>query len=1538
MDAPTSKVDWSSGSVRLLTEERPWPETGRPRRAAVSSFGISGTNAHVILEQAPADTTAALPDDRPLAWPLSGRTRPALRAQAARLAEHLARHPGLTTADVAHTLARRPVFGHRAVAIGTGRGELLAATAALTSDPDPEPSVEEGTPQARTVFVFPGQGAQWPGMGRELYAAFPDFARSLDETLEELGRHLPASSDGRDTGSAAGDWRAMLWDGDESTSRRTELAQPLLFAIGIALARLLEQCGLTPDLVIGHSVGELAAAQVAGVLSPEDAARLVIARSRLMGALPEGGAMLAVRATETEVAPLLAGDAAIAAVNGPRAIVISGSAAAVAEAAARLTSAGHDTEPLKVSHAFHSALMEPMLEEFERVAEGITVGTPRIPLLSNLTGHTADGDFGTPAYWARHVRQTVRFADGIRSSAAAGARRYVVLGPDGGLTNLITQCLDTPDTEAERYVTTPILRRSAPEAASLLTALAAMHTAGARVRWDGLPTGGRLADVPTYPFQHERFWLPEPPGRGDVTGAGLDAVEHPMLGAMVTLPESDGVVLTGRLSLRTHPWLADHQVAGRVLLPASGFVELAVQAGDQVGCAGIRELTLHELLVLPRSGAVDLRVVVSGTEADADTRSLAISSRRADADEGASWTLHAQGALTDDDAPGTETLAQWPPAGAEAVDVTDGYADLAELGYEYGPAFQGVRSLWRREEEIFAEVAMPEDTNPAVTGFGMHPALLDAVVHAALLAGPGEAGSIALPFAWEEIRLHAEGTSTLRVRISPAGTSGAVSVLAADTTGRPVLSVRSLTTRPVPLQETSGRTEGLYQVRWSPVPETGEGEGVWRRWADAEVGTGRYPVQGTVVFEPPAAAGDPVEGTRAAAGLVLEAVRAWLADERCSGASLLVLTRGAVALPGEDVTDLAGAAVWGLIRSAQSEHPGRFLLVDADAGVDAENLGAIIGSVAASGEPQAAVRSGVVHAARLVKAATEGEAAAPAGPGRFSGGTVLVTGGTGGLGAAVARHLVTRHGVARLVLASRRGEAAPGADALRRELGAAGALVDIVACDVTDREAVTALVAGVNGASPLTGVVHTAGVLDDGLVESLSAERLDRVLAAKADAAWYLHQATRDLDLDLFVLFSSLSGTVGGPGQANYAAANTFLDALAAHRHATGLEAVSVAWGPWEPTGGMTERLSAADSARMSAEGVRPLPVGHALALLDTAVHQPNAHLVATRWNGPALRARAVAGLLPPMLTELTAATRRRVPGNSTDDLRRRLAGLDEADRRRDVLDLVVRQVAGVLGHVGGVGVGAGVKFDDLGLDSLGAVQVRNRLALVTGLRLSATLVFDYPTSMRLAGYVYGLLFPEPAIDAPVTSTGPRVDGDPIGIVGMGCRFPGGVGSPAALWDLVASGRVGVSEFPSDRGWDVEGVYDPDPDAAGKSYVRVGGFLDDVAGFDAAFFGISPREAVAMDPQQRLLLEVVWEALEDAGIDPLGLRGSRTGVFAGVFGQDYGLAARAESFRSFEGNGGGPGVEGFMTGVLGSVVSGRVAYVLGLEGPAVSVD
>ncbi|WP_245672683.1 type I polyketide synthase, partial [Nocardia anaemiae] len=645
---------------------------------------------------------------------------------------------------------------------------------------------------------------------------------------------------------------------------------------------------------------------------------------------------------------------------------------------------------------------------------------------------------------------------------------------------------------------------------------------------------------------------------------------------------------------------------------------------------------------------------------------------------------------------------------------------------------------------------------------------------------------------------------------------------------------------------------------------------------------------------------------------VLDTVQGWLADSRLTDSRLVVVTRQAVSVADSEQVNLGHAPVWGLLRAAQAEHPGRFQLLDLDQ-PDQDPVSVATVAAAAALEPEAALRGSALFVPRLSRHAP-GTIARLSEPG-----TVLVTGGTGGLGAVIARHLVTEHGVRQLVLTSRRGLDAPGAAELRAELVELGAQVTIAACDVSDRDALAALLDTIPAEHPLVGVVHAAGTGDNGLIESITADRIDYVFRPKADAAWHLHELTRDHSLSLFMLLSSAGGLVLAAGQANYAAANVFLDALAAYRHSLGLPATSVDYGLWATATGLGGLLSEADIERIRRQGFPPLTEAEGLALFDAAISTDTAQLVALQVDPAVLRTRGEQ--IPALLRAIVPVpVRRRTRTPGVDHaFAQKLAGLSDADRHSAVLELVRSVAAGILGHTSADAIEPQRAFQELGFDSLGAVEFRNRLNSLTGLRLPATLIFDYPNAHIVAEFIGSELSGTVAVDEVVVSR-VRVDDDPIAIVAMSCRYPGGVASPEDLWRLVADGIDANGALPVDRGWDIDGIYDPEPGKAGKTYTRQGGFLYSAAEFDADFFGISPKEATMMDPQQRLLLETSWEALERAGIDPAVLRGSPTGVFTGVMYHDYAQGADLG------------------TSAAGSLVSGRVAYTLGLEGPAVSVD
>nr|WP_189244105.1 type I polyketide synthase [Planobispora rosea] len=1357
IDAPSPHVDWTAGKVELLTEAVEWPRNGHPRRAGVSSFGISGTNAHVVLEEPPAEEEGQQtePIGRPLVWPISARTPQALRDLAHRLAAHIDAHggsdsgsgPGLDPGEVAFSLATtRSVMEHRGVVVAETLDEAAAGLRAVAYG-DPA-VISAAQPGGRLAMIFTGQGAQRIHMGRQLYAAHPAFAKAFDAVRAYLQPHLDTA------------FEDVL--GDADLLARTVHTQTTTFAVEVALFRLLESWGIRPDFVAGHSIGELAVAHVAGVLSLEDACALVAARGRLMQELPEGGAMVAVAAAEEDVLPLLGEGVDIAAVNGPGSVVLSGDEAPVLALAALLAERGHRTTRLRVSHAFHSHRMEPMIERFRAVAAGLTYGEAKIPVVSTATGRLAE-DLGSPDYWTAQIRGAVRFSDAVRTLRAEGATIFLEIGPDAVLSALGPAILDE-----DEAVFVPTLRRDRPEPYELAAAVARLHARGVRVDWPGYfaPLRPRTVDLPTYPFQRQRYWLDVPKQAGEVTGYGQAAADHPLLGAVIARPDTGGAVLTGRLSPEAQPWLADHAIAGQVVVPGTALVELALRAGEETGCGLLEELTISAPLVLPARGGTAVQVVVG--ETDADGRCTVEVYGRAD---GADWTRHAAGFLAQEageQGPADFDLTSWPPAEAEPVEGVDFYRRLGELGYEYGPAFQGLKRVWRLGADLYAEVALDHADSGR---FCLHPALFDAALHANMLGD--DLDDAVLPFAWTGVRLFAAGATELRVRLT-APTPEAVSVQLADAHGAPVASVESLVARPVAVEQlATAAGDSLYRLDWQPVQAAGHAP--WTGYAQVA-----DEIPETVVFSVPAAAeGAMPDAVHSTVAATLDVVRDWLADERYAASRLVVALQ-----PRDPRAALVSSAVTGLVRAAQGEHPGRIQLLH----LDPEAAGHLDSAVA-SEEPELAVRDGRLLAPRIVPAGATGSGA-PWDPD----GTVLITGGTGGLGALVARHLVTRYGVRRLLLTSRRGPEAPGASELVAELTGLGAQATVAACDAADRNAVAALLDGLDERHPLRVVVHAAGVVDNALIGALTPKQLETVLRPKVDAAWHLHELTRDLELDAFVLFSSAAGILLGAGQANYAAGNAFLDGLAAHRHDLGLPAVSLAWGLWEEDSGMAGLLDEAGRQRMRRLGMPAMSAAEGLALLDSALGCEAAALVPIRLDLTALRSRPD-GVPAPLRGLVKPAPRRTANVPATErPLAERLADLPDAERDQVVLELVVRQVAAALGHASPDAVDPERAFQALGFDSLSAVELRNMLGAATGLRLPATLVFDHPTPLALAQHIRSRVNPAAADPArPILAEIERLEA----ALSAALSATPSAAAPAA-GSVAASATPAVTEPPAD--------------------------------------------------------------------------------------------------------------------------------------------
>ncbi|MEU5978851.1 thioester reductase domain-containing protein [Streptomyces sp. NPDC047315] len=1389
VDAPTPVVDWTAGNVRLLTQSRPWPATGAPRRGAVSAFGASGTNAHVVLEQAPPEPQETPPPhpepvrtipESALPWVLSARTRDALRAQARRLHAFAAADtsiaadtgagaddaagPAPRRADVALSLATtRTTMEYRAVVGGPGREGLLAGLDALANGTE-SPLVVEGRTVGSpgelggTVFVCPGQGSQWPAMARELLDASDGFRDRIAECADALSPYV--------------DWSLEdVLRGAEGAAdlQRLDVVQPALFAVTVSLAWLWRSCGVAPAAVVGHSQGEVAAAHLAGGLTLADAARVVALRSTVALKLQGTGGMAAVGLPRAEAAARIeewAGRLWIAVENGPTSVIVAGDRAAVGAFLARCAADGVRTKKGTSDFASHCPLVEPVRDELRTALAPVRPRPGTVPFFSTVTGGWLDTDRLDADYWYANLRGTVEFAGSARALADHGHRVFVEISPHPVLTSSLQENL------GDDAVVTGTLRRDDGGVDRFLTSLGTLHVHGGTVDWARLHEGrgARRVELPTYAFQQRRHWYATGSRTLDATGLGLGETGHPLLGAAVTVAGSGQTVYTTRLSTHTHPWLRGHAVAGRASLPSAALVELALRAGDDVGCTAVDELTVRAPLVLPANGGVQLQLTMDPPD-DEGRATLAVHARPEEGD--VRWTAVATARLSARGRGPAFTLGDWPPADAEKTD-----ADLpARMDL---PALTG---LWQQREGTghadgagpdttvhHAELTLPAAAQEEAHRFGLHPTLLDAVARTALATSdhPGTSGTAVR---WAGVQLYATGATALRARLTRRA-DGTVSALLADRTGQPVAAVAQLT---------AGRTDGaaagtslgrahdaLFHCHWTPISlvqpaaplriAAWDGEGAApARLADVEA------VVVDVLSPDPA---DPVDAAHRAAWLALAAVRTWLADERCAALPLVVVTHGAVAArPGEQVPDPGASTAWGLIRSAQSENPGRIVLVDVDAeGAVGEVAGLLLlSAVIASGEPQVALRAGRTLLPRLQRVAVPHDTArapswhpkARSGP-RTGRGTVLITGGTGTLGSLLARHLVAEHGVTDLLLASRRGAHAPGAAELRAELTRLGADVTVAACDATDRDALARALAAIPADRPLTAVVHLAGARDDGLVTALTPERLHAVLRPKTDAAWHLHELTKDLDLSAFVLFSSLAGVIGGAGQSAYAAANTSLDALAAHRAGLGLPATSVAWGLWQQTDG-TGELTRADVERISRAGYPPIGSDEGLAMLDRALALGHALAVATPLDLKALRARP--GDVPTVLRSLVRVADRRTARN--DDAHGGpivdgLAALSPAEQRRRVVTLVQEEASAVLGRPDPDGIAERQSFVDLGFDSLSAVELRNRLASRTGLRLPTTLIFDHPTAATLAEHLRTGLLPPPG-DAAVPDAVPAV-------------------------------------------------------------------------------------------------------------------------------------------------------------------------------------
>jgi acyl transferase domain-containing protein/surfactin synthase thioesterase subunit len=1298
-------IDWDALAVEVVDRQRPWPrrDAGIPRRAGVSGFGLSGTNAHVILEEPESVSTPMRPAAADLALPLllSARSEAALAAQAARLRAHLNSRPQLELRDVGYSLATaRTHFEHRACVIGNWREGLDDLTRVVTGTVAKSPS------SCALAFAFTGQGAQHLGMGQHLCERFPEFRASFDACAARFDAALERPL--REVVFAApGDPVAALLD-------RTDFTQAALFCLELSLAQLLESWGVRPDVVFGHSIGELVAACVAGVFSVEDACKLVAARGRLMQALPAGGLMLAIEATQLELAEQLAlhPGAELAAINGPRSVIVSGDAQPVLAVAAHFAALGRRTKRLQVSHAFHSRRMTPMLDDFARVARTIDYRPPRIPIATNLHGALAEPNtMGDPEYWVRQICAPVRFHDCVVAVERLGVRVIAELGPRGVLTPMIGECLS--DAARERVALVASLRRDRSESESVFAALGTVHCQGGTVDWPAVfrPHAPRRVALPGYAFAREPHWLePEPaPAISPRPSAG----RYPLAGSRVAL-RGGSYLHTIDIGPQLQPYLEHHAVYDRLVVPGSFYLALLIAVGESHWPErAIQLLDVEFIRAIAFEHPRDQRQLHVELEPLADTTGFSVVLFTS---QDGQRLEHCRATLTVlDDPPRAPVLPT--PSSASTRDLSGLAQLLARVDIEWGP-----RWWWLAEVERLDEHSVLGSFEPAagvVTDDAPLPcALIDNSFGLQRWADHFVANlddsTPRLPFCVERLVWYGDRTPAALAALTlvqQTGDSATCDLVYADRDGRPLAHMRGFKTRRAPRERLLRAPigDGLHRVEWRAAPP-----------ADATV-------PGPDVFVLPLF--DPVSSPTEACEQLRTELQIWLRNPRFAGTRLVVVTRRAIEVrPGEGVSDLAHAPTWGMVRALMAEHPQRHIsLVDLDvpmAGID-ELSRALVGD-----EPQLARRDGTWLVPRLVRAPVHGELGPK--PSWHRGGTVLITGGTGELGSRLARHLVEVHGVTQLLLLSRRGSAAPDAEPLRASLEAAGARVEIAAVDVGEREHLRTVLDSISPDAPLCAVFHLAGIIDDGLFDEIDRERIERVFQPKADGARHLDELTRDRSLVAFVLFSSASATLGNAGQSNYAAANAYLDALASQRRALGLPALSLAWGPWADAG---------MAAKLRRRGVTPLSMAAGFALLDAALARSESTLVPIRLE---LDALSMSDNPPAILRELAP----RSAAVANEPAIARLFDLSEDHRRDYLIELVRRELAAVL-DLDPQLVPLDADFSGLGLDSLMTIELRNRLVRQTGANVTSTSCFEHPTCVRMADFIAPQLAPAPASQTP---------------------------------------------------------------------------------------------------------------------------------------------------------------------------------------------
>jgi acyl transferase domain-containing protein/acyl carrier protein len=1416
-EIPNPHIPFAEIPLSVQTALTPWPAESSPALAGISSFGFGGTNAHVVLEEAPATAARTTIAESKIAThllPLSARSPEALRSLA-RCYENFLAGPACAAAlpDICYTASARLSHNDYRLAVTGNSPEQLQERLEAFLQGEARPGLSSGRKHSarrrKLVFVFPGQGSQWFGMGRRLLAQEVVF-REVIERCDQAMR-------------AYGDWSLLAElsaaDGTRSRLNDVDVIQPAVFAVQIGLAALWRSWGIEPQAVVGHSLGEVAAAYVAGVLSLEDAVRVVCHRSRLFKSTIGKGAMAAVELSLDEAKAVLADGEdriSIAASNGPTSTVLSGDPAALSGILDRLQRNDTFWRMLKVDFASHSPQMEPLRAELVRALDGLAPRAGSLPIYSTVTGQIGHGEGFDPLYWARNMREPVLFSGAVQRLVEDGHDIFLEISPHPGLLGAMQQGFHHLGYDA---VALPSMRREEDERAVMQESLGALYTLGYPVNWDAIyPRGGRWVRLPAYPWQRERYWLESPLEESkapqmqtvrDGTGS------HALLGQQFSSPHSAGTHFwEATLDKNSLPYLGDHRIQGVAVLPASTYVAITLAAADAVFGArtiGLRDIEFRKALFLQEDGSHRIQVVLS--QAGAAAPSFHIYSRpNALAHTDKPWVLHATGNV---DFPQDEEIllpdmGRQTPAGmraqsAEKIAGEDYYRRLGESGIHYGPYLRCIEELWRGNAMMLGEVRVPDGPEAGPGNRQIHPAILDAglqVLAAAVAAEAQDARrqGIYLPTRISRLQVHGRPGSHLWAEaradhLASGAATGDVRLV--DEAGNPAIEIQGLRfeylgedTQPAAVDNAN---DWLYEFVWQPkdlaVPgalaatmpaswlifmdSKGVGDALStlldargdrtilvtpgesyekknaahyrirpdrpedvKRLLESALGPDQPRCRGIIHLWSLEAPG-PGEISTASldgsgipgSGNVLLLVQGLARVESANLPRLWLVTHGAQAIgEGASAPSVAQSPLWGLGRVIAQEHPTFWGgLVDLESGpsvpaVAAQQLGQEI--LGGDAEDQIAFREGRRYVARLVRRQSSA-AAVPPFPWRTDG-SYLISGGLGDLGLLVARWMVEQ-GARRLILLGRtKLPARSGWNSIEaesrlarqiaaiRELESAGATVHLAPVDVADEAELKAFLGEfrAQGWPPIRGVVHAAGVLQDGLLVQLDGAAMRAVLRPKVTGGWLLHRLLQDAPLDFFVLFSSAGSVLGQPGQGNYAAANAFLDALAHHRQAQGLPALSINWGAWAGEGFADSVGGRRLAARLALLGISSIVPRRALEMLGQLLGQRATQVVAVPVNWKQYREFYPAGSASPLLSELaqdSLATPR--ASNHTSARREALLAAGPAEREQMLQSYVSEQVARVLG-VSPSKLDPQQPLNQLGLDSLMAVELKNRIAV----------------------------------------------------------------------------------------------------------------------------------------------------------------------------------------------------------------------------------